>query len=418
MSNFHTGCLALVLCFPLFAASRQNPAPAQPDEDIGAHLPALEDPANAARTSPGPDPSLGLIHLDVTVTDNSGRPVTGLGVEDFTLLDNGQPQEIVSFQAFEGTTAKPDPPVEVILVIDSVNLSNRRVLEVEQVVGTFLLRNGGHLAQPVSVYRFSSAGLSVTPQPSTDGNLLAAEIARKSELRPVPFIQEGGSFDPIRLEYSAASFSRNQLSLRALGALVLAERQAPGRKLLLWLGGGWPVGQPDTGLAEKSFDWITEFSTRMREARIELFSLNAWTPKVKDFPYLQYLTEVKSAQEAYPGNLGLEVLALQSGGRVVDASDGLSGEIEKLIANANAFYTVTFDPPHTDIPDEYHKLNVQIGKPGHEAHARTGYYDQPVFYDQPYPAGERVTVEQLEQKLGRLATGRIRSWPRSSRAWI
>jgi hypothetical protein len=32
----------------------------------------------------------GLIHLDVLVTDNSGRPVPGLGAKDFTLVDNGR----------------------------------------------------------------------------------------------------------------------------------------------------------------------------------------------------------------------------------------------------------------------------------------------------------------------------------------
>ncbi len=36
-----------------------------------------------------PDPTPGIIRLDVVVTDKSGTPVSGLKQEDFTLLDNG-----------------------------------------------------------------------------------------------------------------------------------------------------------------------------------------------------------------------------------------------------------------------------------------------------------------------------------------
>src|SRR5580693_3353922 len=58
------------------------------------------------------------ITLDVVVTDKSGKPVPGLQQQDFTLLDNKQPQKILSFQA---AAEKTDPPVEVILLVDEVN---------------------------------------------------------------------------------------------------------------------------------------------------------------------------------------------------------------------------------------------------------------------------------------------------------
>jgi hypothetical protein len=63
-----------------------------------------------------------MIRLDVAVTDKDGHPVTGLKQQDFKLWDNGQPGKIVSWQAFDGVTTEPDPPVEVILVLDELNL--------------------------------------------------------------------------------------------------------------------------------------------------------------------------------------------------------------------------------------------------------------------------------------------------------
>ena len=63
------------------------------------------------------------------------------------------------------------------------------------------------------------------------------------------------------------------------------------------------------------------------------------------------------------------------------------------------FYTLSFDPPYAAQPDEYHGLKVQIGAPGLSARTNTGYYDQPVFYDQPSFAARRVSVHELEQIL-------------------
>ncbi len=65
--------------------------------------------------------------LVMVVTDKSGRPVPGLKQQDFTLLDNKQPQKIVSFHAVEGGATTPDPPVEVILLVDEVNASYTNV---------------------------------------------------------------------------------------------------------------------------------------------------------------------------------------------------------------------------------------------------------------------------------------------------
>jgi PleD family two-component response regulator len=60
----------------------------------------------------------GSIHLDVMVTDPTGKPVSGLKAADFAVLDKGQPEEIVSFHAYDRVSARPDPPTKIILVLD------------------------------------------------------------------------------------------------------------------------------------------------------------------------------------------------------------------------------------------------------------------------------------------------------------
>ncbi len=341
------------------------------------------------------DASQGILRLDVVVTDQAGKPVTGLMPEDFTLLDNGQPQKLVTFQAFDGTAVKPDPPVEVILVIDGINLQSAQVFHVEHELEKFLLHNGGHLAQPVSIYRLSATNIFVTPQPSTDGNKLAREIKDKSELHPLGPESDAPLGRAIVLPGSIGD-SRNELSLTALGAMILDQRQKPGRKVMVWLGNGWMKGS-----SIDSFDWITEFSTRLREARITLSSATSWPYPVREFPYQNFLQGVKSASrvssEYLIQSMALEVLATQSGGRVLEPADDLAGQIGHLVDEANAFYSISFDPPRTGQVDDYHDLKVELGKPEWRARTRTGYYDEPAFYDQPVGAREQATVERLEQ---------------------
>ena len=81
---------------------------------------APADPNLVHRPPPKP-PSLtreGRIRLDVAVSDAEGKPVTGLQPLDFQLTDQGRPAKILSFHGFDGVVASPQPPVEVILVID------------------------------------------------------------------------------------------------------------------------------------------------------------------------------------------------------------------------------------------------------------------------------------------------------------
>jgi VWFA-related protein len=116
--------------------------------------------------------------LDVVVSDKSGRPVPGLEQQDFTLLDNKQPQKIVSFQAVESGTATADPPVEVMLLTDGVNTEFTNVAIERNEMVKFLGRNGGALTQPVSLVFFSSSRAAGTIS-SRDGNAVIADLNQK-----------------------------------------------------------------------------------------------------------------------------------------------------------------------------------------------------------------------------------------------
>ena len=338
----------------------------------------------------------GLIKLDVVVTDRSRKPVPSLGPTDLTLLDNGQPGKILSFQAFDGASATSDLPVEVILVVDTLRMPGMLASHEREEVEKFLGRNGGHLSRPVSIFKLLDSGLWLVADPSRDGKALAEQIAHDGQLRsirkaagPATHFSSSPQPDPPGL-----------LALKALGDIATSERQKPGRKLLVWIGprreeNGTPFEQ------QRVFNMIVWFSTLLREARITLYSFsegeNDHDPRA--LRYKDFLHGVKSVREAEFNVLDRKVLAVQSGGSVLEATNDLASEIARLVDEDSTFYTLSFNPSPADHPNDYHDLNLRVGTSGLTARTVTGYYDQPYYRDQPNVVAKHLTVEQLEEVL-------------------
>jgi len=313
------------------------------------------------------------ITLHVLATDAAGKPVEGLQQQDFTILDNKQTQTIASFAAVKGATA--EPPTEVILLIDLVNTSFDRVAFVRQSVEKFLQQNGGHLAYPTRLVFFSDTGTQLEPQPSRDGNALAAALE--------------GSNSPLRIVRRSAGFygaeERLQLSWQTLDQLINYGAQIPGRKMLIWISPGWPLlSGPNVEYTAKQqqnfFNSIVTFTNALRTSQTTLYALNpvgASENIMSTFYYETYLKGVHSSRQANSGSLALQVLAVQSGGRVLNASNDLTGLLNSSIEDASAYYVMSFDAPPADRVDEYHALTVKVDKPGVKTLTNAAYYSRP-----------------------------------------
>jgi VWFA-related protein len=338
------------------------------------------------------DKEEGLIKLDVVVTDSSGKPVPGLQSKDFALLENGKPNRIVSFHAFDGVSARPEPPVEVILVIDMLQVpGNLESIELSS-VEAFLRQDDGHLAEPVRIFTLQESGLWQVADASRDGKALAAQVAHTTEFRLIRRFGVGGTGGSPGFA-GPPSIS----ALAALGEIAATERRKPGRKLLLWVGPGGSIEA--IGPKENAFYTICWFSTLLRESRIALYSISVGETE-PSLLYLSYLPGVELVKKASFMNLNRKVLAVQSGGRVLNQSYDLVSEMESCVREASVFYTLSFDPSPADHPEEYHQLKVQIDKQGLTARTNTGYYDQSFYSDQADPAIRQVTAAELKQILG------------------
>ena len=336
----------------------------------------------------------GLIKLDVVVTDSSGKPVPGLHSNDFALLENGQPNRIVSFHAFDGISAQPESPVEVIVVIDMLQLPINLTMMELNFVEAFLRKDDGHLAEPVRIFTLQESGIWQVADASRDGKALAAQVAHTTQFHLIHRFGAGTSGGIRGSPGPTGPPSINTLA--GLGEIAATERRKPGRKLLLWVGPG--RGGEAAGPKGNTFYEICWFSTLLREARIALYSISVGEIE-PSLSYLSYLQGVELVKKASFMNLNTKVLAVQSGGRVLDQSYDLASEMESCVREANVFYTLSFDPSTADHPEEYHELKVQIDKQGLTARTNTGYYDQSFYSDQADPAIRQVTVAELKQIL-------------------
>jgi VWFA-related protein len=311
--------------------------------------------------------------LDVVVADRSGKLRAGLTQNDFVVRDNGQPRKILSFRAVDGVA---EPPVKIILIVDEVNTTFSRVAYERDQLRKFLTQNGGHLTHPVSLGFFSDAGTELQPNSSNDGNaLLASFDQHETKLRT---IRRSTGY------YGAEE--RFSLSQKSLGMLAAAEAKVPGRKLVIWISPGWPIlSGPNITLTAKDeqglFSSVVWLSGALRQARITLYSIDPlWVEDAATnrlFYYEEFLKPVAAPKNVQAGNLALQVLARQSGGQALNSSNDITDQVNRCVADADTFYTLTVDPTPSDRPNEMHAVDVKVETPGLTARTRNVYYGQP-----------------------------------------
>jgi len=360
---------------------------------------ASDVPPAAAAQPPEIQPE-GLIQLNVMVTDKKGQPTAGLGPGDFIVLDNGQPEKLVSFHAFRGAT------VPVVIVLDMLRISDELARAEQRAVEAFLRQNGGRLRQPVTIFSLTNVGMWLVADSSLDGNTLATDMEHDKQVglvRAVRGAMRGEIPDSLH-HTDPASLE----ALKALGQILTMERRMPGRKLILWMGPGDAEGSGVVAFRQSStasyFYSICWFSILLRDAQVTLDSFSAGESDPQSQAYLHFVHGVSSIDHADPIYLSRKVLAVQSGGQVMDRSWDLVEEMNQCLRDAGTYYSLSFTAAPAQHDEEYHPIQVQVDRPGLIVRTATGYYDEPYYSDQPPPEVRRLTVAQLDATSATLAS--------------
>jgi VWFA-related protein len=329
------------------------------------------------------------IYLDAVVSPFYGPPVSNLQQQDFTIFDNNVPQTITSFEAIDGSHAQ----ISLIVVLDALSVTSRVKATALEDIKRFLTADGGELAYPTTVDFVTAKGLEFEAGPSRDGKAIAASLNKHA----TAIRNNGDIAGPRERENQVA------VSFQAFAELVALERDNPGRKIILWVSPGWPpVVPPDYEhkASEKQvqqvrlqkFGNIVQLAKQLREGQITVYSIeppalgalgdldsgftNGRThlrPSHSDAD----VAGVGSPSEVRWDDLGLEALALRSGGLALYPGNDLASSLRECLAHSSPFYELSFDPVLTNEPNHYHQLKVEVAKPGLTARTRQGYYSQP-----------------------------------------
>lgn len=311
------------------------------------------------------------IELFVMATDGAGKGIRDLQQQDFSVLSAKQPQTITSFKAVQGDGA----PVEVVIAIDLINVGFDRIAFERQEVEKFLLENDGKLAHPVRVVIVTETGVQMQPQASRDGKAIVDALNNaRTGIRPIG-----------RSAGAEGAVERLQTSLKYFSQLAGYLERLPERKMLLWVSPGWPMlSSPAFSSSRdqqrKLFGTIVAMTNDLRMAHITLYALDPLGLEddlSRQYFYQSFTNPVMDTNKATTGNLSLQVLALHSGGQVMTASNDLASKINACVADADAYYLLSFDSTPADKVDDYRSLTVTINKPGVKARTTTGYYAQP-----------------------------------------
>ncbi len=341
--------------------------------------------ADAAAKTPGAKPA-GHLLLDVSVTNAQGKPVTGLNPLDFDVTEDGALQKVLAMQQ-GGLMTQSATPAQMVIVLDAVNCTFEKMQLERQDVADFLRRNGGKLAVPTRVVMLNDTKMLEWPTATTDGNALAKYI----EQTPNPVHT---------LRFAAGYYGEMDRAMWSMGEMYkLAHEEAmvPGRKLMVWISHGWhPLSRDylamDTRDLKRDFNLDVGLTNALLQARIALVSIDP----ILELPgenldyYQAFLKPVEKWEQVDTPNLLLQVLALHTGGMVLNQSTDIQGEIGKAMQLLNGWYTLVYSPrlPQGTVPP-FRAINVKL-HPNATADAQKlvvrgplGYYAMSVKEEKP-----------------------------------
>ena len=154
--------------------------------------------------------------------------------------------------------------------------------------------------------------------------------------------------------------------------------------MILWVSPGWPLlSGPEVNLDSRQqrelFSDVVNMSTELRETRVTLYAIDpigANESLERTFYYESFLKGIAKPSQVDAGDLGLQVLALQSGGIALNSND-TGALLQRSYADLDNYYEITFDAVPTETRDTYRHVEIKVDKPGMIARTRDGYYAQP-----------------------------------------
>ena len=309
----------------------------------------------------GPPSGVGLVQVEVVVTDHRHHPVTGLPEEAFHLEEEGRRQPLVSFQAVdlpESTapeSAAWGPPRVSTNAVDERSTPGRSFVVVFD--DLHLGPAGAAQARAVAEQRIT--------QHTRPGDLVTLVVPGEGLVRSAAM---PGGRDPLAAATRSLRGRREAVSVleeerrrrrQVLSALAAALEVVPGagsRTSVLLVSEGF-VYEPGDGL---SHDVIA--ASQRAGAVVHFLDVRARN---------------HSSSALRGESTGAEILATITGGSVVRNVRDVAETLGRLCREASHHYVLGYRPPGERRNGRLRKIHVGVDRPDVVVRARRGYYEAP-----------------------------------------
>jgi VWFA-related protein len=352
-----------------------------------------------------------VIRLDVSVVDKSGRPVSGLTPEQFTVFEDGQPMEITYFEAVDAqggmstsadssVSLTPPPPRRILLLVDAGRMDIGDLMRARKNTAAYLraatgpgdwvrlvnLSNGrvwdGYI--PEDRERLEAAALGLTGPRSFWAGLAAADDDPQGgggAFDRGGFDLGSGGFDrPIQerteVEGSAGAASEAYTSgqflsifaqgtglLGMLEAVLVQLEAVEGRKALVLISPGFPALM---GLEQQ----LRKVATLAREASTAVYYLDSVGLEAPIIMPGRHLPSLFAA--AWQRSGGSQDLAEATGGFTYRFSNSILPGLERVGAEMRTYYVVGYTPTRPE-DGRFRSVKVKVAQRGASARTKKGY---------------------------------------------
>jgi len=375
-----------------------------------------------------------MVLIPTLVTDKSGHHITGLKQEDFTVLENGAEQKIATFEEISSDPhrwSRPKNPSEfgnslaggasnrriTLMVLDLINTSFMAQAHAREDMLKYLTQSVDQ-REPTALYTLTRSGMHVVHDFTTDPRVLVAALHKvkgdtfhivdspedveamtgtaspdgsagldpgtvQSEAQKIQTMMEDAELNFKSFEQRLAII----YTLDGLQQVAQALKGFPGRKSLIWAGGGFPFNVSDNSmqLAPIGRDTLTDVFPMyehtwqlLNDAQIALYTVD-----VKGLVVPMASASVGNPGKNYARNMNRRLMDTQAtflifaemtGGRAYYNSNDLVRGFREAVNDSAEYYMLGYYLDRSKTKAGWRKLAVKVKREHTEVRARSGFF--------------------------------------------
>ncbi len=394
-------------------------------------------PTPSAAPSPTFPSAVELVIVDVVVKDKKGAAVTDISQSEFTVLEDGAPQSLATFEAVKlPDQPQPAPPPRpristntsheaqtgrtFVVVFDDIHLTPDQGRRAKIAVAEFLrsgVREGDRVTlvatgggawwttrmeagrdeimallkrlegreipdrSPDRLTEFEAMRIHVYRDPEVE-----ARVTRRYEAYGV-HVRTGTERDNSARPYDDGdplvrgraqeiyyqSASKNRITLGIVERVLQSLASTRGRKSMIFVSQGF--------IFDPNLDEFKKVVQASRRSNVAIYFLNTrgleGAPGFQGAEFGPSLPEQDigvTFGETFEAAAGAETISVDSGGFVVNNNNDLVKGIRRIADDSRSYYLLGYAPQSTKRDGRFRKIEVKVARKGVDVRARKGYY--------------------------------------------